>query len=236
MVDTTSPRQDGDAIRLEAIGKSFAGVAVLQDVTLRVREGEIMALVGSNGAGKTTLLEILATVQLPTSGRATVGGYDVVRQGGPIRRIIAYCAASAESVCPQLSGRANLEFFAALHGWSPREGRRRAGAALETMGVPEIGDVIVQKYSAGMKQKLSLARMLLADASILLLDEPTRSLDADARREFYRLLRDTLVGAMKKTVLLVTHDPNEASAVCDRVALLSGGAITRVVAPGADAQ
>ena len=96
------------------------------------------------------------------------------------------------------------------------------------MGLAEAGEVSVQRYSAGMKQRLGLARALLADASILLLDEPTRSLDADARRDFHRLLRHTLVGAMGKTVLLATHDPSEASAVCDRVALLSGGAIARV--------
>jgi ABC-2 type transport system ATP-binding protein len=218
----------GDAIRIEAIAKSFANAPVLRDVTLRVRVGEIMALVGPNGSGKTTLLEILATLQLPTAGRATIGGFDVVRQAGQIRRIVGYCAAGAESFYPQLTGRVNLEFFAALHGLSPQEARTRTCTVLETMGASEVGDVAVQRYSAGMKQRLSLARALLADAPILLLDEPTRSLDADARCEFHRLLRQTLAGATNKAVLLVTHDPNEASAVCDRVAVLSGGAIARV--------
>src|SRR5205809_7879274 len=100
----------GDAIRLESIVKSYRGVTVLKDVTLRVRAGEILALIGSNGAGKTTLLEILATAQVPTSGHATVGGFDLVRQPGEIRRIIGHCAA-ADSFYPQLTGRANLEFF-----------------------------------------------------------------------------------------------------------------------------
>src|SRR5205807_3920759 len=90
-----------------ALPISFKNVSVLKDVTLRVRAGEIMALVGSNGAGKTTLLEMLATVQLPTSGRATVGGYDLVRQAGQIRRIAGYCPAGAESFYPQLTARAN---------------------------------------------------------------------------------------------------------------------------------
>lgn len=218
----------GDAIHLEAIGKSFGTVTVLKDVTLRVRVGEIMALVGPNAAGKTTLLELLATVQLPTSGRGMVCGLDLVDQSQQIKRMVGYCPAGAESFYPQLTGRANLEFFAALGGLSPRETRKRTHAVLKMLGALEIGELIVQRYSAGMKQKLNLARALMADASILLLDEPTRSLDPDARRDLYRLIRQTLVDGLNKTVLLVTHDLNEAGAICDRAALLSGGTIARV--------
>jgi len=218
-------KMPGDAIRLVAIAKSFRTLPVLTDVTLRLRVGEILALVGSNGAGKTTLLEILATLQLPTSGTAAICGFDLVGQAEQVKRLIGYCPAGADSFYPRLTGRANLEFFAALNGLSPHEGRTRTRAVLEMMGALEVSEVIVQRYSAGMKQKLNLARALLADAPILLLDEPTRSLDTEARHTFCRLLRQTLVGAMNKTVLLVTHDPNEASGVCDRVAVLSGGAI-----------
>jgi ABC-type multidrug transport system ATPase subunit len=218
-------KMPGDAIHLEAMVKSFRNLSVLTDVTLRVRVGEMVAIVGSNGAGKTTLLEILATLQLPTSGNATVGGFDLVSQAEQIKRIVGYCPAGAESFYPQLTGRANLEFFAALNGLSPHEATTRTRVVLEMMGASEVSEVVVQRCSAGMKQKLNLARALLADAPILLLDEPTRSLDAAARHAFYRLLRETLVGARNKTVLLVTHDPNEASAVCDRRAVLSGGAI-----------
>jgi ABC-2 type transport system ATP-binding protein len=220
-------KMPGDAIRLEAIGKSFGCVTVLKDVTLRVRAGEILALVGSNGAGKTTLLELLATVQLPTSGRAIVGGFDLVDQADQIKRIVGYCPAGAESFYPRLTGRANLEFFAALYGLCPPEARTRTRAVLDMMGVAEAGEVVVQRYSAGMKQKLNLARALLPDAPILLLDEPTISLDTDARRQLHGLLRH-LAGAANTTVLLVTHDAAEAHAVCDRVALLNGGAIARV--------
>ena len=221
-------QMSGDAIRVEAVVKSFKKVRVLTGVSLRVRAGEVVALVGSNGAGKTTLLEILATLQLPASGSAIVGGYDVVRQPAHVRRIVGYCPAGADSFYPQLTGRANLEFFAALSGLSPGAARARTREVLETLGASEVGDLAVQKYSGGMKQRLSLARALLADAPILLLDEPTRSLDADARRDLHRLLRQTLVDAMNKTVLLVTHDPSEASVSCDRVALLKGGVIARL--------
>src|SRR5947209_4953446 len=191
-------KMTGDAIRIEAIAKSFKTATVLKDITLRVRAGEIMALVGANGAGKTTLLEMLATVQLPTSGRAKVGGYDLIHQAAQIRRIVGYCPAGAESFYPQLTGRANLEFFAALHGLSPREARRRTHTVLETMGASAVGDVKFQQCSAGMKQRLTVARALIADPQILLLDEPTRSLDADARRELHRWLRHSFVGATHK--------------------------------------
>jgi ABC-type multidrug transport system ATPase subunit len=231
----------GDAIRLESIRKSFPtsimpvrvrrsqpNIPVLTDITLHVRSGEVMALVGANGAGKTTLLEILATVQLPTGGRAVVGGYDLVHQAHKVRRIIGYCPAGTESFYPQLTGQANLEFFAALHGCSPRDARTRTANILDLLGAGGIGPIVVQRCSAGMKQKLTLARALLGNPAILLLDEPTKSLDADARVEFYRLVRHNLVDGLNKTVLLVTHDLHEAKAICDRVAFIGSGTITRV--------
>lgn len=222
-----SRSRPGDAIRLEAIAKSFGDIEVLTGVTLHARVGEILGLVGSNGAGKTTLLDILATVQLPTSGSASVFGVDLLTQPEEITRLVAYCPAGADSFYPQLTGRANLEFFAALHGLSAGAARARIRTVLAMIGAPELSEVIVQRFSAGMKQKLNLARALLADAPLLLLDEPTRSLDDDARQVIYRLLR-RLTGAMAKTVLLVTHDRHEAGAICDRVAVLKDGAIAGV--------
>src|SRR5207302_125075 len=120
---------------------------------------------------------------------------------------------------------ANLEFFAALHGLSPHEARIRTREVLEMMGASAVSEVKVQQCSAGMRQRLTVARALVADPQILLLDEPTRSLDADARREFHRWLRHTFVGTTNKSVLLVTHDPDEAQHVCDRLAELGDGTI-----------
>ncbi len=234
----TPPR---DAIRLQAIAKWFpppgvhlgrrpgrGGRQVLRDVSLQVAAGEIMGLVGSNGAGKTTLLEILAATQLPTAGSGVVHGFDLAAQAPAVRRIVGYCPASADSFYPRLTGRANLEFFAALYNLPPAAARRRAGAVLELMRAPELAQVVFQQCSAGMKQKLGVARALLGDPPILLLDEPTRSLDPDAQRDFQSLLRGTLVDALGKTVLLVTHNLGEARAICDRVALLRGGTIAGV--------
>jgi ABC-2 type transport system ATP-binding protein len=245
MLQTTS-HADGDAIRLDAIAKSYygtfdllrghsrrpgAGVRVLQDVSLRVRQGEIVGLVGANGAGKTTLLEILATVQLPTEGSAFVGGHNVLHQSLEVRKIIGFCPDGGGSFHPTLTARANLEFYGALAGLSPRGAAARVDAVLEMVGGPDLKEIAFQRCSAGMRQKLALARALLADPPILLLDEPTRSLDQTARGDFHTLIKDLLVGAMRKTVLLVTHDMAEVRTLCDRVALLRDGRIARFGAP-----
>lgn len=187
-----------------------------------------MGLVGSNGAGKTTLLEILATVQRPTSGGAQVGGYDLVAEADAVKRLVGYCPSTSESFYPRLTGGANLEFFAALHGLSPREARSRIDRVLEMIRATELRGVIFQRCSAGMKQKIGLARALLANPPILLLDEPTRSLDPASQRELQDLLRRTLVDALNKTVLLVTHNLNEAEQICDRIALLRNGTVAGV--------
>ena len=208
-----------------------SGQPVLKGVALDVATGEIVGLLGPNGAGKTTLLEILATLLLPDGGRGEVGGYDLLRQAAQVRTAISYCAASVQAFYPQLSGLENLEFFAALNDIPRRKTPPRIREALDCVGINGAAFKKVQCYSEGMKQRLALARVLLTGAPVLLFDEPTRSLDVDAQREFWRLLRETLVARLGKTVLLVTHSVAEAKAVCDRVAILDDGRIARVGAP-----
>lgn len=230
------------AIRLQGIAKSFparaTGLAfrnsrklrhqVLTNVTLDVRAGEVMGLIGANGAGKTTLLEIVATTQLPTAGSGLVSGLDLLADPSDIRRLIGYAPAAPESFYSRLSGGANLEFFAALHDLTPATARERTRRVLDLIHAPELERVMFQRCSAGMKQKLTLARALLHDPAILLLDEPTRSLDAAAQSDFHHLLRQALAGPLRKTVLMVTHNAAEAEAVCDRVAWLRDGVIAGV--------
>src|SRR4051794_21007838 len=189
-LDTRVPMR-GEAIRLRAITKSFAPPSsaptlwlsrasaprreVLKGISLQVSTGEILGIIGSNGAGKTTLLEILATTQLPTSGAGTVGGYDLVAQAASVKPLVGYCTSNADSFYPRLTGRANLEFFGALNNLSPRDAESRACSVLELLGAPELADILFQRCSTGMKQKLGLARALLSNPPVLLLDEPTRS-------------------------------------------------------------
>lgn len=227
--------KDG-AIRISGLVKSYApgrwarrpGPAerVLDGVDLEVGAGEVLALLGANGAGKTTLVEILATHLLPTSGEVEVCGCSVVRHAARVRRLVGYAPASHDSFYPRLSARQNLEFFATLHGLSHAAIAGRVGELLALVDLAHAQHSSFQKLSLGMQQRLAIARALLADPPVLLLDEPTRSLDPVMQREMHRLLRDTLRDRQGKTILLVTHSFQEAETVSSRVAILSKGRIT----------
>jgi ABC-2 type transport system ATP-binding protein len=207
------------------------GTEVLKGISLEVNQGEVLALLGPNGAGKTTLLEILSTLLLPTSGEATICGYDVVREAGQVRKVVSYCPSASENFYPRLTGMRNLEFFALLNNLSPREARRKIQTVLDLVGLDGSSDVAFQRYSEGMKQRLALARALLTDPEVLLLDEPTRSLDPVLQGEIRKFLRERVVAQLGKTVLLVTHSLLEAEQVCDRLAILHRGQIVRTGTP-----
>ncbi|MGH7775208.1 MAG: ABC transporter ATP-binding protein [Candidatus Binatia bacterium] len=203
-------------------------IEVLSDINLEVFTGEVLGLLGANGAGKTTFLEILSTLLLPTSGRVWVGGYELVRQAAQVRKTVAYCPSASQSFYPRLTGLGNLEFFALLNDISPLTAKRKIDELLDLVGMDGTRNARFQFYSEGMKQRLSLARALLTDPFILLLDEPTKSLDPLLQQEIRRFLRRTLAEEMGKTVLLVTHSLAEAEEVCDRVAILHQGSILSV--------
>jgi ABC-2 type transport system ATP-binding protein len=207
------------------------GSEVLRDISLEVSTGWLLGLLGPNGAGKTVLLEILSTLLLPTNGRAWVCGYEVTREPAQVRQVVGYCPSTSQSFYPRLTGVGNLEFFAVLNGLRPREARERIGAVLDLVGLDSASHAPYQYYSEGMKQRLSLARALLTDPPVLLLDEPTRSLDPLAQGEARRLFRRTLIDKLGKTLLLVTHSVAEAEEVCDRVAIIDGGRIVSVGTP-----
>ena len=204
---------------------------VLKGISMEVREGEVLGLLGPNGAGKTTLLEILSTLLLPTSGQVSVWGYDVVREGAEVRRVVSYCASASENFFPRLTGIRNLQFFALLHNLSPQEAKGKITSALDLVGIDGATTVPFQQYSEGMKQRLALARALLTESPVLLLDEPTRSLDPAAQSEIRKFLRRTIVERLGKTVLLVTHSLAEAEQVCDRLAILDRGRIVSIGTP-----
>ena len=207
-------------------------VPALVDVSLEVAPGEVMGLLGSNGAGKTTLMEILATLLLPDSGSAAVCGYDVVRDAPRVRTLIGYAPSDTDTLYPRLTGVANLRFFALLRDVEPERIPSRTDELFDLVGLSRAQDNRFERYSDGMKARLSLARALLADPPVLLLDEPTRSLDPLLQIEIRRFMRDTLAKRLGKTLLLVTHSLAEAAAVCDRVAILHGGRVMHVGPPG----
>jgi ABC-2 type transport system ATP-binding protein len=205
---------------------------VLKGVSLEVSAGEAVGLLGPNGAGKTTLVEILSTLLLPTSGRASVCGYDVVSEAARVTGVIGYCPSTVETFYPRLTGAANLEFFAMLKDLEPRQARKRIAELLELLSIDGATRLAFQRCSEGMKQRVSLARALLTDPPVLLLDEPTKSLDPLLQAEIRKFLRKTVVDKLGKTVLLITHDLAEAEQVCHRLAILHQGRIVGVGTPG----
>lgn len=207
------------------------GTEVLKGVSLEVRQGEVLGLLGPNGAGKTTLLEILSTLLLPTSGKATVCGYDVVSEARQVRKVASYCPSASENFYPRLTGRQNLEFFSLLNNLSPAESAEKIPALFDLVELQGSSDAPFQRYSEGMKQRLALARALLTDPELLLLDEPTRSLDPVLQGEIRKFVRERVVAELGKTVLLVTHSLLEAEQVCDRLAIMHRGQIVTVGTP-----
>lgn len=207
-------------------------VRALSDVTLQVDRGQVFGLLGPNGAGKTTLLKVLATLVLPSEGRAMVYGADVVKDGHKVRRAIGLMTGDERSFYWRLTGDENLEFFAGLRGLGPRAARRSIDAVLMLVGLSTVAREVVGRYSTGMRQRLAFARALLGDPPLLMLDEPTRSLDPEATDRIRALLRT--LSQDGRTILIATHVLAEAAAVCDRVAIVAGGRVRTIVSAPAD--
>jgi ABC-2 type transport system ATP-binding protein len=195
----------------------------LAGISLSVESGEVIALVGANGAGKSTLLRILATLIIPTRGRAFIKGFDVERERNRALGKIGYHTGGDEGFYGRLSGRENLKFFAAMNNCVGADAARRIGEVAELMGIAQALDRQVRTFSTGMMHRLGLARAFLHGPAVLLLDEPTRSLDPLAAAEFRRFLRDDLVRQHGTTLLFASHTLSEVEELADRVALLDRG-------------
>jgi ABC-2 type transport system ATP-binding protein len=212
---------------LRPLGRAERVVA-LREVSFEAREGETFGLLGPNGAGKTTLLKILACLVLPSGGRATVNGADVARDDRAVRRSIGFATSDERSFYWRLTGRENLEFFASLYGLDASLARRRTSELVETIELQEVADQQFMNFSTGMKQRLAIARALLHDPQVLCLDEPTRSLDPIAAKHLRTFIAARLRREHGKTVLIATHNLQEAEEMCDRVAILDRGRLLRL--------
>ena len=204
-------------------------VVALDGVSLAIPTGEVHGLLGPNGAGKTTLVKILSTVLLPTSGTAHVLGHDVVAEARAVRPQIGIVFGGERGLYWRLTGRQNLEYWGALYKLSRAEIRERSELLLTRVGLLDRADERVETYSRGMKQRLHLARGLVADAKVLFLDEPTTGMDPLAARKFRTLIAE--LRGEGRTILLATHDMPEAEVLCDRVTLIDRGTILATESP-----
>jgi ABC-2 type transport system ATP-binding protein len=209
-------------------------VNAVDNLNLNIKKGELFGLLGPNGAGKTTLVKILCTLLPPDDGTATVNGFNVAKQQMQVKQSIGTIFSVGErGFFWRLTGYSNLEFFAAINN-VPRSGRKqRIMEVLELVGMQEKAFEIFQKYSGGMKRKLALARALLADPPILLLDEPTTGLDVTSSRNIRDFIKNDLSKKHGKTVLYTTHYIEEVSQMCDRVGIMNKGKIVALDTPEA---
>jgi ABC-type multidrug transport system ATPase subunit len=205
----------------------------LNDVSCEVGTGEFFGLLGPNGAGKTSLFKILATFISPDQGTAMVAGYDLRTHAETVRRLVTPAVADERSLRWRLNARENLRLYATLYGVPSRQIDARVGELLEAVGLQETGHKMVGEFSTGMKQRLLIARALIPRPRILLLDEPTRGLDPVLARNFRHFLREEIGRRQGCTVLLATHNAEEALELCDRVAILDRGRL--LVVGSADA-
>ena len=209
-------------------------VNAINNLNLTINKGEVFGLLGPNGAGKTTLVKVLCTLLPPDEGTAKVNGFDVIKQQMRVKESIGTLFSVGErGFFWRLSGYSNLEFFAAINN-VPRKGRHeRIMEVLQLVGLEEKAFVVFQKYSGGMKRKLALARALLPDPPILLLDEPTTGLDVTSSHTIRNFIKNDLGKKHGKTILYTTHYIEEVSQMCDRVGIMNRGKIVALDTPDA---
>jgi ABC-2 type transport system ATP-binding protein len=227
-----------DSVVLESVSKVFRNrpalfnwmgkercdsTPALTNINLSVPSAHVLVLLGPNGSGKTTTLKLVSTMLLPDAGRVLVHGSDTSKDPQAVRRRVGFSVATERSFFPRLSARENLNFFAVLEDVPRDQRQQRVQALLDQTGLLEAANTLVMKFSSGMYQRLGIARALIKHPSVILLDEPTRSLDPASAahfREVVTRLRDE--GA---AVLLATHSFQEALALGDSVAILHHGEI-----------
>ena len=212
----------------EALTKQFNDFTAVDGFTLHVQAGEILVLLGPNGAGKTTTVRMLAAILQPTSGRATVAGFDTVRDARAVRQRVGVLT-EMPGLYLRMKALPYLDFFGQLWGLSPRRRAERSEALLRRFGMWEARNQRLGEYSKGMRQKLSIIRAMLHDPPVLLLDEPTSAMDPHSAK----LVRDAILSLRdeRRAIVVCTHNLAEAELLADRIAIIRRGQLVLVGTP-----
>lgn len=211
------------AIDVLGITKRFGDITAVDSVNLTVAKGELFGLVGPNGAGKTTLIRMLSTLIKPSNGTAKVAGYDILKEESMVRRSIGVVPQALTSDL-DLTGWENMDIYGKFYEIPPGERKARARELLDIVGLAERAHDLVATYSGGMRRRLEIARGLIHEPPVLILDEPTIGLDPQSRHVIWDLL-ERLMNDGGLTIVLTTHYMEEAEYLCDRVAIIDFGKI-----------
>ncbi len=216
-------------IKTNALTKSYGKIQAVRSIDLNIEKGEIFGLLGPNGAGKTTTIGMLCTIVRPTSGSASIAGYDVIKEPAQVRRQvgIVFQDPTLDTV---LTGRENLELHARLYGVPSDIRERRITEMLELVDLKQRSNDITRTYSGGMRRRLELARGLLHRPAVLFLDEPTLGLDPQTRARIWEYIKK-MAQMEQTTVVLTTHYMEEAEQVCDHVGIIDHGRIIALNSP-----
>jgi ABC-2 type transport system ATP-binding protein len=217
------------AVKASALTRKFGDLTAVDSVTLTINQGEIFGLIGPNGAGKSTLIKMLTTLLPPTSGSATIAGYDIVSQPAEVRRHIGYVP-QLLSADGSLTGYENMLLSARLYGIPRRERTERITGALARMGLSEVAHHLAGQYSGGMIRRLEIAQSFLHRPAVLFLDEPTVGLDPGARETVWEHVLD-LRDRFQRTMIVTSHHMDEIDKFYDRIALIDRGRIATVGTP-----
>ncbi len=228
---STSHDTEMTVIKTQALTKKYGRLTAVDQLNLEVKEGEIFGLLGPNGAGKTTLISMLCTILKPTSGRAWVNGFDIVKESSKVRKSIGIVF-QQPSVDDLLTGRENLQMHNLLFEVPKAIRKQRIDEVLSLVNLEKRADNLVNTYSGGMRRRLELARGIMHHPRILFLDEPTLGLDPQTREHIWEYIMD-LAEKECTTVMLTTHYMEEAEMLCDRVAIIDYGKIVVLDSPQA---
>ncbi|MEM0053573.1 MAG: ATP-binding cassette domain-containing protein [Nitrososphaeria archaeon] len=215
-------------IVMENVIKKFDDINAVDNVSLRIARGEMFGLLGPNGAGKTTIVNILCGLIKPTSGFVTVGGYSLPKNLEDLKRIIGVCLQET-TVYPYLNCEENIELFGGLHAMKKDLFEIRKRLLLTKLGLYNVSRKKVEKYSGGMKRRLSLILALIHDPQIIFLDEPTIGMDPQSRRSVWDFIKE--LKNENKTIFLTTHYMEEAETLCDRVGIVDFGKLIAIDTP-----